>query len=143
MRLHPILLLSGSPPRARTEGDQHLDALEESSEAVPFASPCADRAFMSSAGLAAPSPDLSHEFVDLVRTQKGRLLFQFRTPFHHNLIGSISLVIAFINHLLDGYFPFIKTHRLFLFDFGIPNLEFGQSRRLPFSFAHKPPSVAQ
>ena len=74
---------------------------------------------MSSAGLVAPSSDLSHEFVDLVRTQKGRLLFQFRTPFHQHLIRSLSLLIAFINHLLDGHFPFLKTHRLFLFDFGV------------------------
>jgi hypothetical protein len=28
------------------------------------------------------------------------------------------LVIAFIGHLLDGYCPIFKTHRLFLFDFG-------------------------
>jgi hypothetical protein len=28
-------------------------------------------------------------------------------------------VIAFINNLLDGCFPFLKTHRLFLFDFSI------------------------
>jgi hypothetical protein len=98
---------------------------------------------VSSAGLAAPSSDLSHKFVDLVRAQKGWLLFQFRTPFHQNLIRSLSLLIAFIYDILDGHFPFLKTHRLFPFYVGIPNLEFGQGRRLPFSFAHKPPSVAQ
>jgi hypothetical protein len=28
-------------------------------------------------------------------------------------------VIAFVDNLLDGHFPFLKTHRLFLLEFGI------------------------
>jgi hypothetical protein len=73
----------------------------------------------SSADLVEPSPDLSRDFVDLVRTQKGRLLFQFRTPSHHNMIRSSFPVIAFINNLLDRRLPFVKTHRLFLSDCGV------------------------
>ena len=73
----------------------------------------------------------------------GRLLFQLRTPYRQYLARSLFLVIAFADNVLDGNFPVLKTHQLFLFDFGIPNLEFGRGSRLPFSFAHKPPSVAQ
>ena len=40
--LHPILPSSGSPPRAAAKGDQHLDGLEKSSEAVPLPGSCAD-----------------------------------------------------------------------------------------------------
>jgi hypothetical protein len=74
---------------------------------------------VSSADLAKPSSDLSHEFVDLGRTQTGRLLFHFGTPFQQHLILSPFLVLAFLNNLLDGHFPFVKAHRLFLLDFGV------------------------
>ena len=69
--------------------------------------------------IAEPLSGLSHDFVDLERLQKGRLLFQLRTPLNQNPVRVRSLVIAFINNLLDGRFPFSETHRLFLFDFGI------------------------
>ena len=74
---------------------------------------------VSSAKVAEPLSDLSDDFVDLERLQKGRFLFQLRTPFHQDLIRSLLLVIAFINNLLDGRLPFLKLHRLFLLDFGI------------------------
>ena len=74
---------------------------------------------MSWANIAEPLSDLSHDFVDLERLQESRFLLQFCTPFHQNLIRSVFLVIALINNLLDGHFPFLKTHRLFLFDFGV------------------------
>ena len=74
---------------------------------------------VSSADVAEPLPDFSHNFVDLERLQKGRFLFQLRTPCHQDHVRSLLLVIAFINNLLDGRFPFLKTHRLFLFDFVI------------------------
>ena len=37
---------------------------------------------VSSADVAEPLSDLSDDFVDLERLQKGRFLFQLRTPFH-------------------------------------------------------------
>ena len=77
--------------------------------------------FVLSADVAEPLPDLSHDPVDLERLQEGRFLLQLRTPCHQDsiLVRSLLLVIVFINNLLDRHFPFLKTHRLFLFDFGI------------------------
>jgi hypothetical protein len=69
--------------------------------------------FVSSAEVAEPLLDLSHDFVDLEWLQKVRFLFQLCTPFLQDRVDSRLLVIAFINHLLDGHFPFLKTHRLF------------------------------
>jgi hypothetical protein len=63
--------------------------------------------------------DLSHDLVDLERLQKGRFLFQLHTPCNQDLARSLLVVIAFINDLLDRRFPILKTHRLFLFDFGV------------------------
>ena len=48
------------------------------------------------------------------------------TPNTHGPVGhagvprvhSRLLVIAFINNFLDGHFPFLKAHRLFLLEFG-------------------------
>ena len=80
--------------------------------------PLSPSLFVSSADAAEPLSDLSHDFVDLERLQKSRFLFQFHSPSNQNLIRSLFLVIAFINNLLDGHFPFMKTHRLFLLDFG-------------------------
>jgi hypothetical protein len=51
--------------------------------------------------------------------QKSRFLLQLCTPCNQDLVRSLFIVIAFINDLLDGHFPFMKTHRLFLFDFGV------------------------
>ena len=77
--------------------------------------------FVSWADVAEPSSDLSHDFVDLERLQNGRFLFQLRTPFNQDPIvaPSLLLVTAFTNNLLDRHFPILKTHRLFLFDFGV------------------------
>jgi hypothetical protein len=70
---------------------------------------------------AEPLSDRSHDLVDLERLQKGRFLFQLHTPLRQDFIPATFrwIVIAFINNLLDGRFPFLKTHRLFLFDCGI------------------------
>ena len=68
---------------------------------------------------AEPLSGLSHDLVYLERLQKGRFLFQLRSPRNQDLVRSLLLVIAFINNLLDGHFPFLKTHRLFLFDFSV------------------------
>jgi len=68
-------------------------------------------ALVSSAEVAEPFSDLSHDFVDLERLQKGRFLFQLCTPGLQNRVHSRLLVIAFINNLLDGHFPFLKTHQ--------------------------------
>ena len=73
----------------------------------------------SSAVGAEPLPDLPHDLVDLERLQQGRFLFQLRTPFRQYLVRSLSLVVAFANNLLDGHFPVLKTHQLFLFDFRV------------------------
>ena len=51
--------------------------------------------------------------------QKVRFLFELCTPFLQDRVYSRLLMIAFINNILDGHFPFLKTHRLFLFDFGV------------------------
>jgi hypothetical protein len=64
--------------------------------------------------LAEPFSDLSHDSVDLERLQKSRLLFQFGTPRLQDPVCSVFVVAALINHLLDGHFPFLKTHRLSL-----------------------------
>jgi hypothetical protein len=61
--------------------------------------------------VAESSSDLSDDFVDLERLKKARFLFQIRTPFRQDPIGSLFLVIALINNLLDGNFPWFKTHR--------------------------------
>jgi hypothetical protein len=74
---------------------------------------------MSSTGGAEPLSDLSLDFVDLERLQKSRFLFQFGTPRLHDPVCSVFVVAALINHLLDGHFPFLKTHRLFLVDFRV------------------------
>jgi hypothetical protein len=81
---------------------------------------------VSSAKAAEPLSDLSDDFVDSEWLQNGRFLFQLRTPYLQNLILApfILLVIAFINNLLDCRFPFLKMHRLFLFDFGIARYPF-------------------
>ena len=78
---------------------------------------------MSSAEVAEPLSDLSHDFVDLEWLQKGRFLFQLCTPCHQDCVDSRLLVNAFINNLLDGHFPFLKTHRLFLLEFGIARFD--------------------
>lgn len=72
---------------------------------------------MSLAADAESKSDRSHDLVDLKRLQKGRFQFQLRTPFRQYLVSSLLLVIAFPNNLLDGRFPFLKAHRLLLFDF--------------------------
>ncbi len=72
---------------------------------------------MSSAEVVESLLDLSHDFVDLEWLQKGRFLFQLCTPCRQDPVHSCLLVIAFIKNLLDGHFPFLKTHRLFLLEF--------------------------
>ena len=42
------------------------------------------------------------------------------------------LVIAFINNLLDGHFPFLKTHRLFLLEFGITRFARRDETKRPY-----------
>jgi len=79
--------------------------------------------FVSSAEVAKPLSDLSHDFVDLEWLQKVRFLFQLCTPFLQDRVHLRLLVIAFINHLLDGHFPFLKTHRLFFLEFGIARFD--------------------
>ena len=74
---------------------------------------------LSSTDVVEPLSDLSHDFVDLERMQKGRFLFQLRSPRHQDLVRSLLVVIAFINNRLDRHFPFLKMHRPFLCDFGI------------------------
>jgi hypothetical protein len=54
----------------------------------------------------------SDDFVDLVRLQKGRSLFQLSPPFHQDPSHRLGLVMALINDLLDSHFPFFKRHRL-------------------------------
>jgi hypothetical protein len=81
---------------------------------------------VSSAGVAEPASDLSHDFVDLEWSQEGWFFFQLRPPFHQDPIRHPLLVIAFINNLLDGYFPFFKTHRLFLLNCGIASCDFNR-----------------
>jgi hypothetical protein len=80
--------------------------------------------FVSSAGIAEPASDRSHDFVNLEWFQEGWFFFQLHTPFHQDLIRPHLLVIAIISDLLDGYFPFFKTHRLFLLDCGIVSCDF-------------------
>jgi hypothetical protein len=79
--------------------------------------------FVSSIGVAKPLLDLAHDFVDLERLQKGRFLFQLCTPCHQDRVDSRLLLIAFINDLLDRHFPFLKSHRLFLLEFGIAGFD--------------------
>ena len=74
---------------------------------------------LSSADVAEPLSDLSHDSVDLKRLQQSRFLFQSRTPCHQDLVRSLLFVTAFVNNLSDGRFPFLKMHRPFLCDFGI------------------------
>ena len=74
---------------------------------------------MSLAGVAEPLLDLSHDFVDFERLQEGRFLFELCTPYHQDPVDSRLLLIAFINNLLDGFFPILKTHRPLLLEFGI------------------------
>ncbi len=75
--------------------------------------PHRERAVLGGAFIAGnqPSPDLSHNFVDLVRLQKTRFLCQFHTPSHQDLIRSCANTIAFISNRLDRRFPVLKTHR--------------------------------
>ena len=88
--------------------------------------------FVSSAEVAEPLLNLSHDYVDLERPQKGRFLFQLCTPCHQDLVHSRLLVIAFINNLLDGHFPFLKTHRLFLLEFGIARFDRRDETKRPY-----------
>jgi len=74
---------------------------------------------VSSAEVAEPLLDLSHDFVGLEWLQESRFLFQLCTPCQQDRVHSRLPVIAFINNLLDGHFPFLKTHRLVLLEFGI------------------------
>jgi hypothetical protein len=74
---------------------------------------------MSRAGVAESLPGFPHDSVDLERLQESRFLLQLCTPCHQNPVRSLFTVIAFINDLLDGRFPFVETHRLFLLDFGV------------------------
>jgi hypothetical protein len=76
------------------------------------------------AGVAEPASDRSHDFVDFEWAQEVWFFFQLHTPFQKDLIRPPLLLIAFINNLLDGGFPFSKTHRLFLLDCGIVSCEF-------------------
>jgi hypothetical protein len=64
-----------------------------------------------------PLSDLSHDLVDLKRLQEVRFLFRLHPPRHQDLAHSLLVVSAFNSNLLDSRFPFLKTHRLFLFDF--------------------------
>jgi hypothetical protein len=75
--------------------------------------------FVSSADVAEPSSDLSHDFVDLECLQKDRFPFQLCTPCHQDSVHSGLHVIAFISNPLDGHLPFLKTHRLFFLEFSI------------------------
>jgi len=79
--------------------------------------------FVSSVEVAEPLLDLSHDYVDLEWLQKVRFLFELCTPFLQDRVYSRLLMIAFINNLLDGHFPFLKTHRLFLLEFGIARFD--------------------
>lgn len=74
-------------------------------------------------GVAEPAPDRSHDCVDFKWVQEGWFFFQLHTPFHQDIVHPHLLVIVFINNLLDGYFPFFKTHRLFPLDCGIASCE--------------------
>jgi hypothetical protein len=76
--------------------------------------------YVTSANLVEPLSDLSHDLIDVVRLQKGWFLFQLRTPSPQDriLASFLLLVIAFISNLLDGRFPFFKTHRGFLSEYG-------------------------
>ena len=87
---------------------------------------------MSSTELAEPSLDLSHDFVDLKCLQKGRFLFQLCTPCRQDRVHSPLRVIAVINNLLDSHFPFLKTHRLFLLDFGIVHFDRRDETKRPY-----------
>ncbi len=87
---------------------------------------------MSSAEVAEPLLDLSHDFVDVEWLQKGRFLFHLFTPCHQDRVHSRLLVIAFINNLLDGYFPFLKTHRLFLLEFGTARFDRRDETKRPY-----------
>ena len=60
---------------------------------------CAAFLFVRSAAAAEPSPDFSHDFVDLIGLQKSRFLFQLRPPSHQDCILSLLLVIAFVGNL--------------------------------------------
>ena len=86
------------------------------------------RCFVSSADVVEPLPDLPHDCVDFEWFQEGGFFFQLHTPFRQYsiVILFLLLVIAFINNLLDGYFPFLKSHRLFLFDCGIASCDFNR-----------------
>ena len=55
--------------------------------------------FVSSAEVAEPLLDLSHDFVDLEWLQKGRFLFQLCTPCHQDRAHSCLFMIAFISNL--------------------------------------------
>ncbi|MHB9067979.1 MAG: ankyrin repeat domain-containing protein [Pirellulaceae bacterium] len=83
--------------------------------------PLVEPAFVSPTKLADPSSGLTDDFVDLLRLQEGRLVFQFRTPFNQDSIPAPfrMLLIAFVHNFLDGCFPVFETHRMFLFDSGI------------------------
>jgi hypothetical protein len=70
--------------------------------------------------------DRSHDLVDLEWCQEGWLFFQPRTPFLQNTIRPPSLMIAFINDLLDGYFYFFKQHQQFLLVCGIATCNFNR-----------------
>jgi hypothetical protein len=86
------------------------------SSAFSWADLSGSRRFASLVGAAEPSSYLSHDLVDLERLQKARFLCQCRTPFRQDGIGSLLRLLAFINYLLDGRFPIVKTHRLCLVD---------------------------
>jgi hypothetical protein len=75
---------------------------------------------VSTAGVSEPSSGLSYDVVDLEQLQTSRFFFQLCTPFHQDFIPAPFrlLVAAFIHNLLDDHFPFLRPHRLFLFDFG-------------------------
>jgi hypothetical protein len=79
--------------------------------------------FVSSAAAAEPSPDFSHDFVDLVGLQESRLFFQLRPPSHQDLILPLLLVMAVVGNLLDNPFPSLKTHRFSFLDFGPPQAQ--------------------
>jgi hypothetical protein len=81
---------------------------------------------VSSAGVAEPASDLSHDFVDLEWLQEVWFFLQLRTPFHQDPTPNLWLLIAFINNLLDGCFPFFKTYHLFLLDCGRVSCDFNR-----------------
>ncbi len=64
-------------------------------------------------------PNFTHDFVNLKRLQRPLGLRQLRAPFGQDFVlaGFFRLVIGRFNDLLDGQFPVLELHRLFLGSF--------------------------